>query len=193
MVGAKLETLTHGQTAAGMPIGMFVITRAKAAELLNVGERSVARARQVLDKGVPGARPGRRARRRGGACRCGNRQADACRAARANFDDRCLIGPRLNKLVAWCLLGSVEPNAGNALAPRLAPGGPDPPSLPDRLAPPNTIDATTATSSMIGGTDASNRLVHVFNFTALAICCSGRVEPQLGGGGLGGRCQSVFR
>jgi len=43
MVGAKLETLTHGQTAAEMPIGMFVITRAKAAELLNVGERSVAR------------------------------------------------------------------------------------------------------------------------------------------------------
>ena len=43
MVGAKLETLTHGQTAAEMPIGMFVITRAKAAELLNVGERSLAR------------------------------------------------------------------------------------------------------------------------------------------------------
>jgi hypothetical protein len=53
MVGAKLETLTHGQTAAEMPIGMFVITRAKAAEILNVGERSVARARQVLDKSVP--------------------------------------------------------------------------------------------------------------------------------------------
>jgi hypothetical protein len=32
---------------------MFVITRAKAAEILNVGERSVARARQVLDKSVP--------------------------------------------------------------------------------------------------------------------------------------------
>ena len=51
--------------------------------------------------------------------------------------------PRLNKLVAWRLLGSVEPNAGNAppaLTP--APGGPDPSNPPGRLAQPNAIDAT---------------------------------------------------
>src|ERR1700722_1591203 len=47
--------------------------------------------------------------------------------------------PRLNKLVAWRLLRSVEPNAGNAApALTLAPGGRDPPSPPARLALPNT-------------------------------------------------------
>src|SRR3984885_809914 len=46
---------------------------------------------------------------------------------------------RLNKLVAWRLLGSVEPNAGNTPALRPAPGGPDPPNPPGRLALPSTI------------------------------------------------------
>ena len=49
MVAAKLATLRDGQRAdlvEGLPIG-------RASELLNVGERSVARAREVIDRGVP--------------------------------------------------------------------------------------------------------------------------------------------
>jgi N6-adenosine-specific RNA methylase IME4 len=49
MVAAKLATLRDGQRAdlvEGLPIG-------RASELLNVGDRSVARAREVLDHGVP--------------------------------------------------------------------------------------------------------------------------------------------
>jgi N6-adenosine-specific RNA methylase IME4 len=48
MVAAKLATLRRGdnQHAEGLPIG-------RSSELLNVGERSVARAREVLDHGVP--------------------------------------------------------------------------------------------------------------------------------------------
>jgi N6-adenosine-specific RNA methylase IME4 len=49
MVAAKLATLRDGQRAdlvEGLPIG-------RASELLNVGERSVARAREVLDRGAP--------------------------------------------------------------------------------------------------------------------------------------------
>jgi N6-adenosine-specific RNA methylase IME4 len=48
MVAAKLATLRDGQRAdlvGGLPIG-------RASELLNVGERSVARAREVLDEGA---------------------------------------------------------------------------------------------------------------------------------------------
>jgi N6-adenosine-specific RNA methylase IME4 len=48
-VAAKLATLRDGQRGdlvEGLPIG-------RAAELLNVGERSVARAREVLDHGAP--------------------------------------------------------------------------------------------------------------------------------------------
>jgi N6-adenosine-specific RNA methylase IME4 len=48
MVAAKLATLRCGdnQHTEGLPIG-------RSSELLNVGERSVARAREVLDKGAP--------------------------------------------------------------------------------------------------------------------------------------------
>jgi len=49
MVAAKLATLKDGQRSdlvEGLPIG-------RASELLNVGERSVARAREVQDHGVP--------------------------------------------------------------------------------------------------------------------------------------------
>src|SRR5262245_22511968 len=49
MVAAKLATLKDGQRAdlvEGLPIG-------RASELLNVGERSVARAREVQEYGTP--------------------------------------------------------------------------------------------------------------------------------------------
>jgi hypothetical protein len=48
MVAAKLATLKRGdnQHTEGLPIG-------RASELLNVGERSIARAREVLDEGAP--------------------------------------------------------------------------------------------------------------------------------------------
>jgi hypothetical protein len=48
MVAAKLATLTLGgnQHSEGLPIG-------RSSELLNVGERSVARAREVQERGAP--------------------------------------------------------------------------------------------------------------------------------------------
>ena len=49
MVAAKIATLKDGQRSdlvQGLPIG-------RAAEMLNVGERSVARAKAVLDEGIP--------------------------------------------------------------------------------------------------------------------------------------------
>ena len=49
MVAARLATLRDGQRAdhvEGLPIG-------RASDLLNVGERSVARAREVIDRGAP--------------------------------------------------------------------------------------------------------------------------------------------
>jgi N6-adenosine-specific RNA methylase IME4 len=49
IVAAKIATLKDGQRSdlvQGLPIG-------RAAEMLNVGERSVARAKSVLDEGVP--------------------------------------------------------------------------------------------------------------------------------------------
>lgn len=51
MVAAKIASLSLGdnQHSQGMPIG-------RASELLNVGERSVARAREVLDAGSPALR-----------------------------------------------------------------------------------------------------------------------------------------
>lgn len=56
VVGAKLATIRVGdnqhKTAEGSPIGE-AITQAKAAELLNVGKRSVERAREVIEKGAP--------------------------------------------------------------------------------------------------------------------------------------------
>jgi ParB-like chromosome segregation protein Spo0J len=49
MVAAKLATLRDGQRAdlvEGLPIG-------RASEMLNVGERTVARAREIIDHGAP--------------------------------------------------------------------------------------------------------------------------------------------
>lgn len=49
IVGAKIASLRDGQRSdlvQGLPIG-------RAAEMLNVGERSVSRAKSVLDEGVP--------------------------------------------------------------------------------------------------------------------------------------------
>jgi N6-adenosine-specific RNA methylase IME4/ParB-like chromosome segregation protein Spo0J len=48
VVAAKLATLRRGdnQYTEGLPIG-------RSSELLNVGERTIARAREVLDKGTP--------------------------------------------------------------------------------------------------------------------------------------------
>jgi hypothetical protein len=51
MVAAKLATFSHGGDRSKAPIGG--LTDAEAAKLLNVGERSVERARQVLAKGDP--------------------------------------------------------------------------------------------------------------------------------------------
>lgn len=50
MIAARLATLSKGQPS-NVPIG--TLTRAKAAELMNVGEQTVARGRAVLDRGVP--------------------------------------------------------------------------------------------------------------------------------------------
>jgi hypothetical protein len=49
MVAAKLATLSDGQRGdlvEGLPIG-------RASDMLNVGERTVARAREVIERGVP--------------------------------------------------------------------------------------------------------------------------------------------
>jgi N6-adenosine-specific RNA methylase IME4 len=48
MVAAKLATFRRGdnQHGEGLPVG-------RSSELLNVGERTIARAREVLDKGTP--------------------------------------------------------------------------------------------------------------------------------------------
>ncbi len=52
MVGARLANLERGSNQHS-PIGEPSVTQAKAAELLNVGKRSVERAREVLDNGAP--------------------------------------------------------------------------------------------------------------------------------------------
>lgn len=50
MVAARLETFKQGQRKAEMPIG---ISRSEAAALLSVGERTVARAAEVIKHGTP--------------------------------------------------------------------------------------------------------------------------------------------
>ena len=51
MVAAKIANLEHGQRQTGQLA--VVPTQEQAAALLNVGERSVRRAREVLDDGAP--------------------------------------------------------------------------------------------------------------------------------------------
>ncbi len=60
IVAAKLATLKHGGDRTKSPFGDLpgmgapvAVTQATAAELLNVGKRSVERARQVIDAGAP--------------------------------------------------------------------------------------------------------------------------------------------
>lgn len=50
MVAAKLATFSKGRPSLNPPIG--AMTQAHAAQLLNVGERSVQRARLVIDNGI---------------------------------------------------------------------------------------------------------------------------------------------
>lgn len=52
MVAANLSALSIGEKKDGPPIGGHVST-AQAAELMNVGTRSVERARKVIEDGVP--------------------------------------------------------------------------------------------------------------------------------------------
>src|SRR5262249_24466371 len=52
MVAAKIAKLEHGQRKSESPIGDSV-TQQEAADLLNVGKRSVERAREVLEHGTP--------------------------------------------------------------------------------------------------------------------------------------------
>lgn len=51
MVADKLANLNHGQRKS--PIGDSAMTQAEAADMLNVGKRSVERAKEVRDHGVP--------------------------------------------------------------------------------------------------------------------------------------------
>lgn len=51
MAAGKIANLERGRPSEKSPIGG--ITQSEAAELLNVGKRSVERAREVLDHGVP--------------------------------------------------------------------------------------------------------------------------------------------
>jgi hypothetical protein len=53
MIAAKLATLRDGEHKEGSPQGEAAKTQGEAAKLLNVGKRSVERAREVVDHGVP--------------------------------------------------------------------------------------------------------------------------------------------
>lgn len=55
MVAAKLANLDRGRPSDNPPIGG--ISTAKAAGMLNVGARSIERAREVLDRGAPAPTP----------------------------------------------------------------------------------------------------------------------------------------
>ena len=48
MVAARLATLPHGVKTADRPNGL---SQSKVAEMLNVGERTIKRARVILDNG----------------------------------------------------------------------------------------------------------------------------------------------
>ncbi len=51
MVAAKLANLDNGQRAS--PIGEGAVTQQSAADMLNVGKRTVERAREVIEGGAP--------------------------------------------------------------------------------------------------------------------------------------------
>ena len=53
LVAAKLANMRQGERNDLSPIGEKFTSQARAAELLNVGKRSVERAREVLDEGTP--------------------------------------------------------------------------------------------------------------------------------------------
>src|SRR5262249_32152266 len=53
VVAAKLATLKDGQRKSASPIGEPALSQAEAADLLNVGKRSVERAREALAQGPP--------------------------------------------------------------------------------------------------------------------------------------------
>jgi N6-adenosine-specific RNA methylase IME4 len=53
MVAAKLATLRDGQRKSASPIGEASFSQREAADLLNVGKRSVERAREVHEGGAP--------------------------------------------------------------------------------------------------------------------------------------------
>src|SRR5262249_40563998 len=81
MVAAKIATLKDGQRQVGQLAE--VPTQQQAAEMLNVGERSVRNAREVLDEGVPelaakvergGTKKPRRTDKPAGPCMQPNRQ-----------------------------------------------------------------------------------------------------------------------
>lgn len=52
MVAAKLATMRKGANQH-VPIGTPSVSLADAADMMNVGKRSAARAREVLDHGAP--------------------------------------------------------------------------------------------------------------------------------------------
>lgn len=60
MVAAKIANLGYGGDRSKSPIGDLldpqepIVTQAAAATMLNVGKRSVERAREVIDRGTPG-------------------------------------------------------------------------------------------------------------------------------------------
>jgi hypothetical protein len=53
MVAGKLANLRDGQRKSASPIGEGALSQSDAAALLNVGKRSVERAREVLERGIP--------------------------------------------------------------------------------------------------------------------------------------------
>lgn len=59
MVAAKLANMEQGRPPENRPIGLFTseyppaVSQAEAADMLNVGHRSVKRAKQVVDDGTP--------------------------------------------------------------------------------------------------------------------------------------------
>jgi len=83
MVAAKLETLEHGgNRRCDQDANLHVepVTRAKAAELLNVSTRTVAAAAKVKDAGRGGGylqRTGNQLATRAGPRNCGNRAMHA--------------------------------------------------------------------------------------------------------------------